>query len=35
MGRIEEARAMLETACKKDESLRDLAEADEDLAGLR
>ena len=35
MGRIEEARAMLETACKKDESLRELAETDEDLAGLR
>ena len=35
MGRVEEARAMLETACKKDESLRELAETDEDLVGLR
>ena len=35
MGRVEEAREMLETACKKDGSLRELAETDEDLAGLR
>ena len=35
MGRVEEARAMLEMACKKDESLRELAETDEDLLGLR
>ena len=35
MGRVEEARDMLETACKKDESLRELAETDEDLVGLR
>ena len=35
MGHAEEARAMLETACKKDESLRELAETDEDLMGLR
>ena len=35
MGRIEEAREMLETACKKDESLRGLAETDEDLVRLR
>ena len=35
MGRVEEARAMLETACEKDESLRELAETDEDLVGLR
>ena len=35
MGRVEEAREMLETACRKDESLRELAETDEDLAGLR
>ena len=35
MGRVEEAREMLETACKKDESLRELAETDEDLVGLR
>jgi hypothetical protein len=26
---------MLETACKKDESLRESAETDEDLAALR
>jgi Tfp pilus assembly protein PilF len=35
MGRVEEAREMLGTACNKDESLRELAETDEDLAGLR
>jgi Tfp pilus assembly protein PilF len=35
MGRVEEAREMLETACKKDESLRELAGTDEDLLGLR
>jgi tetratricopeptide (TPR) repeat protein len=35
MGRVEEAREMLETACKKEESLRELAQTDEDLAGLR
>ena len=35
MGRVEEAREMLETACKKDESLRELAETDEDLAALK
>ncbi len=35
MGRVEEARAMLETAVKKDDSLRELAETDEDLAALR
>ena len=35
MGRVEEAREMLETACKKDESLRELAETEEDLVGLR
>jgi hypothetical protein len=35
MGRVEEAREMLETACRKDESLRELAETDEDLVGLR
>ena len=35
MGRVEEAREMLETAIKKDESLRELAETDEDLAELR
>ena len=35
MGRVEEARAMLETACKKDKSLRELAERHEDLLGLR
>ena len=35
MGRVEEAREMLETACKKDESLRELAETDEDLAVLK
>ena len=35
MGRIEEAREMVETAFKKDKSLRELAETDEDLAGLR
>jgi len=35
MGRVEEAREMLETACRKDESLRELAEPDEDLLGLR
>ena len=33
MGRVEEAREMLGTACKKDEGLRELAEADEDLVG--
>lgn len=31
----EEARAMLETANKKDEALRELAKTDEDLAALR
>jgi tetratricopeptide (TPR) repeat protein len=35
MGRIEEAREMLGTACRRDESLRELAETDEDLVGLR
>ncbi len=35
MGRVKEARAMLETACEKDGSLRELAETDEDLAILR
>ena len=35
MGRVEEAGEMLETAFKKDESLRELAETDEDLAALR
>jgi len=35
MGRVEEARAMLETAVKKDEALRELAKTDEDLAALR
>ena len=35
MGRVEEAREMVETAFKKDKSLRDLAETDEDLAGLK
>ena len=35
LGRVEEARAMLETAVKKDESLRELAKTDEDLAALR
>ena len=35
MGRVEEAREMLETAFKKDKSLRDLAETDEDLAGMK
>ena len=35
MGRVEEAREMLETAVKKDESLRELAETDGDLVGLR
>jgi len=35
MGRVEEAREMLETACRRDESLRELAKTDEDLAGLR
>lgn len=35
MGRTEEAREMVETAFKKDRSLRDLAETDEDLAGLK
>lgn len=35
MGRIEEAREMVETAIKKDKSLRELAESDEDLAGLK
>lgn len=35
MGRVEEARDMLETAFKKDKSLRELAETDEDLAALR
>lgn len=35
MGQVEEAREMLETACKKDESLRELAKTDEDLVGLR
>ena len=35
MGRVEEAREMLGTACRRDESLRELAETDEDLAGLR
>jgi tetratricopeptide (TPR) repeat protein len=35
IGRIEEAREMLETAFKKDQSLRELAETDEDLAALR
>ncbi len=35
MGRVEEAREMLETALKKDNSLRELAETDEDLAELR
>jgi tetratricopeptide (TPR) repeat protein len=35
MGRVEEAREMLETAFKKDKSLRELAETDEDLAALR
>jgi Tfp pilus assembly protein PilF len=35
MGRVEEAREMLETAFKKDSSLRELAETDEDLAALR
>jgi hypothetical protein len=35
MGRVEEARNMLETAFKKDNSLRELAETDEDLAALR
>jgi tetratricopeptide (TPR) repeat protein len=35
MGRVEEAREMLGTACRRDESLRELAETDEDLVGLR
>jgi hypothetical protein len=35
MGRTEEAREMLETACRRDESLRELAEMGEDLVGLR
>jgi len=35
MERIEEAREMLGTACRRDESLRELAETDEDLVGLR
>jgi len=35
MGRVEEAREMLETAFKKDKSLRELAETDEDLAALK
>ena len=35
MGRVEEAREMLETAFKKDSSLRQLAETDEDLVALR
>lgn len=35
MGRVEEAREMLESACKKDNSLRKLAETDEDLVALR
>lgn len=35
MGRVEKARATLETAIKKGESLRELAETDEDLVGLR
>jgi hypothetical protein len=35
MGRVEEAREMLETALKKDESLRELAETDKDLAAFR
>ncbi len=35
MGSVEEAREMLETAFKKDTSLRKLAETDEDLAALR
>jgi hypothetical protein len=35
MGRIKEAREMLETACQKDESLRELAETDEDLLGSK
>ena len=35
MGLIEEAREMLGTACRRDESLRELAETDEDLVGLR
>jgi tetratricopeptide (TPR) repeat protein len=35
MGRVEEAREMLETAFKKDKSLRELAETDEDLAGMK
>ena len=35
MGRVEEATEMLGTACTRDESLRELAEADEDLEGLR
>lgn len=34
MGRVEEAREMLETAFKKDSSLRELAETEEDLAAL-
>jgi len=35
MGRVEEAREMLGTALQKDDSLRELAESDEDLVGLR
>ena len=35
MGRVEEAREMLETAFKKDKGLRELAETDTDLMGLR
>ena len=35
MGRVQEAREMLETAFKKDKGLRELAETDEDLAALR
>jgi Tfp pilus assembly protein PilF len=35
MGRVEEAREMLEMACRKDVSLRESAETDEDLAALR
>lgn len=35
MGRIEEAREMVETAFKKDASLREVAETGEDLVGLK
>ena len=35
IGRVEESREMVETAFKKDKSLRGLAETNENLAGIR